>query len=703
MKEEFLELAKDFQDESSELLDAMEEHLLEIQESGMNDENINAVFRAAHTIKGSGRMFELDYLVQFTHAAENLLDEIRKKHIVMSEQILSTFFEVKDQMQALVNWSLTNNTSPSGDLEQNSLRLISILGQFLNGETPSQIVNTSVVHDEPQNVVSSSNTEDVVVQAVQNDMSNSDKPNRFSISISFDGKLISSGTDPMNYVRNLRGEGSVHNIQTRFPEIQDVMNFNAASSHIDITFEFETALSVEAILNIFEPILNLCRIEVVPIVANIEPIATISTSNNSNSEPITVLRNDSKEIENKIEKQEAVASGVKQQPAGEIKSSPTLRVEAHKIDTLINLIGEMVIVNSNVVQQIQNRGDKELMESISAMSRMLEDIREASMQTRMVPIAETFSKFKRIIRDLSKELGKDIELEIIGGDTELDKTVTEKIYDPLIHLVRNSLDHGIESPDARLQAGKNKTGKLTLKAFHEAGNIAIQIKDDGKGLNVEFLKAKAIEKGLLDPNAEISEKEAFGLIMMPGFSTAQKVSNISGRGVGMDVVRKNVEELRGTIDINSTEGVGTVITIRLPLTLAIIDGFLTKAGDAYYVFPLDMVVECIELTNDQIGAMSDNNYINLRGTLLNLLDLREFFEIKRSTSKRENILIVRFGEQTLGIIVNELKGELQTVIKPIGPVFKNVKGIGGATILGSGEVAMILDIPMLMQCINMLD
>jgi two-component system chemotaxis sensor kinase CheA len=258
-------------------------------------------------------------------------------------------------------------------------------------------------------------------------------------------------------------------------------------------------------------------------------------------------------------------------------------------------------------------------------------------------------------------------------------------------------------PDVRAQKGKNTTGHLLLKAFHDAGNIAIQIVDDGKGLDAGVLRAKAIEKQLIDPDVELTNKEAFNLIMMPGFSTAEVVSNISGRGVGMDVVRRNIEELRGSVDLDSVIDKGTTITIRLPLTLAIIDGFLTKVGDTFYVIPLDMIVECIELTSKQVEEMRKNNYINLRGSILPVIDLREYFEIKKVHSKRENIVIVRYAEQTVGIIVNDLHGEYQTVIKPLGIVFRNVKGIGGATILGSGEVAMILDVPMLLQCINKFD
>ena len=712
MKEEFADLINDFKEENGELLNSMEEALLEIQEKGMSDENISAVFRAAHTIKGSCGMFELDYLVKFTHVAENLLDEIRKKRIVMSEPILNLYFEVKDQLEALITWALANEAPPSGDLEQNSKYIMEQLNNFLNGGGASQTPpKDSAPKESAPQAPEATPVQEVHAQEVVPSEPASTAPteavagsNEYKISIKFFGNAIASGIDPMEFIKTLKLMGTVSNMRTDLSEVPDIMSFATNDAHLKFSLGYQTNKSSDEIRKIFEFAKDFCAIEIEEVCvqpATVAPqvVEVVATAPIKEDETQPVVQAQAAPVATPKPSTEKPNMEKPQ----EAKTAASLRVEAHKIDTLINLIGEMVIANSNVVQQIATRGDKELMESVSVVSRMLEEIREASMQTRMVPIGETFSRFKRIVRDLSKDLNKDIELDIIGCYTELDKTVREKIYDPLIHLVRNSLDHGIEMPDVRRANGKSATGKLVLKAFHEAGSIAIQIVDDGKGLDPAVLRAKAVEKGLLEADNTLSDKEAFNLIMMAGFSTAEKVSNISGRGVGMDVVRRNIEELRGTIELDSEVGKGTKITIRLPLTLAIIDGFLTRVGDTFYVVPLDMIVECIELTRKQVDEMRANNYINLRGSILPLLDLREFFETKRVHSKRENIVIVRFGEQTVGIIVNELHGEFQTVIKPIGAVFKNVKGIGGATILGSGEVAMILDIPMLLQSVNKLN
>lgn len=722
MKAEFAEQVNDFQEESSDLLDAMEEALLQIQKEGMNNENISAVFRAAHTIKGAGGMFELDYLVKFTHVAENLLDEIRKKHIVMSDPIINMFFEVKDHLQALVQWAIDNEGSPESNLEATSDFLAQQLNYYLNGGDPQTVFGqslsptTSVAIDSPvvtqeEEKVETSH-EETITPATHNEAPHFVAPSsrpvyRYKLYLRFVNHSFAHGIDPVEFLKTLKIAGTISELKTDMSSVPDLLNFDPSQTYFVFDMMYESTKSKEEIEQIFESAKEYCQ-------ASITPLETLSQEVQTpilpSVAPLTIEQTPpapvqpAMTIQSEIVVPSIIPSTPIVKPVADkeptIKTSASLRVEAHKIDTLINLIGEMVIANSNVVQKIATKGDKDLIESISVVSRMLEEIREASMQTRMVPIGETFSRFKRIVRDLSKDLGKDIELEIIGGETELDKTVTEKISDPLIHLVRNSLDHGIEMPETRKASGKPATGQLILKAFHEAGSIAIQIVDDGKGLDPAVLRAKAIEKGIIDADEVLSEKETLNLIMAAGFSTAEKISNISGRGVGMDVVRRNIEELRGTIELDSVVGKGTTITIRLPLTLAIIDGFLTRVGDTFYVVPLDMIVECIELTSKQVNEMKENNYINLRGSILPILDLREYFETKHIPSKRENIVIVRFASQTVGLIVNELHGEFQTVIKPLGPVFRNVRSVGGATILGSGEVAMILDIPMLLQSIN---
>jgi two-component system chemotaxis sensor kinase CheA len=325
--------------------------------------------------------------------------------------------------------------------------------------------------------------------------------------------------------------------------------------------------------------------------------------------------------------------------------------------------------------------------------RLVEDIRDSALQLRMVQIGETFNRFNRVVRDSSREMGKAIELVITGAETELDKSVVEKLGDPLMHLVRNAIDHGIESAALRAARGKPENGTVQLNAYHDSGNIIIEVIDDGGGLPREKIRQKAIDKGLIDGAATLSEHEVINLIFEAGFSTADRVTNISGRGVGMDVVRRNIQSLRGSVEVATVDGEGSTFTIRLPLTLAIIDGFLTGVGKASYVVPLDSVVECIELAD----VPENRNYLNLRGEVLPFVRLRELFGIHGAAPSRQNVVIVQYAGEKAGLVVDALLGEFQTVIKPLGVLFKNIRGIGGSTILGTGDVALILDVPALVS------
>ncbi|MDQ1340359.1 MAG: two-component system, chemotaxis family, sensor kinase CheA, partial [Campylobacterota bacterium] len=379
------------------------------------------------------------------------------------------------------------------------------------------------------------------------------------------------------------------------------------------------------------------------------------------------------------------------------QKSFSLRVDSSKIDIIMNQISEMVIANAKIAQLANQADNSELSESTIVMSDMLEELRSGVMNIRMVQVGESFSKFKRIVSDATKKLGKDIDFTIEGEETELDKMVVEKISDPLMHMLRNSVDHGIEMPNERTEKGKNPKGKVVLKTYHDAGMIVIEIKDDGKGLNKEAILKKAITNKIIKENQVLSDKEIFNLIFEAGLSTAEKVTDISGRGVGMDVVKRNIEDLRGTIDIASQTNKGSTITVRLPLTLAIIDGFLIQTGNTKYIIPLEMIAECIELDDRYKKTMKGNDFINLRDSILPLIDIRTYFKEEKRQTQRENVVVVRYGGYKMGLQVDELYGEFQTVVKPLGDIFKNVIGVNGGTILGSGEIALIFDIPRLIE------
>lgn len=664
----------EYKDESIELLNDMEVALLEIQEHGITLERINAIFRAAHTIKGSSGMLKLDHLVEFTHIAENLLDDIRNDKISFVNEMIDTFLRSKDHMTNLVLAYTTNiGQEPSPTLKGLSRSIMDELEHYA-GKTPVPKIQ-----------------EPIVLQQESCEVVN----NGWDIDIKFGSEVFKDGMEPAHFLRFLSTLGDVILFESDFSAIPPLSTIDARQCYINCFIKLESSASKEKIEDVFEFIKD-------DITLNLTAWESVKEENEKSNlleEQVTVevVENESKPVvvNNTSSSEESTLSVV----------SHTLRVDSEKIDTLINLIGEMVIANANVVQKSSEVNNDDLIESVSIVSHMLEEIRESAMKIRMVQIGETFNKFKRIVHDVSQKLGKDVELVITGGETEMDKTIVEKISDPLVHIVRNAMDHGLENTEERLTVNKKPKGRLSLNAFHDAGTIAIEISDDGRGLDEEKLFAKAVDKGLIDPHAKLTQKEIFNLIFEPGFSTASQITDLSGRGVGMDVVRRNIHALRGTVDIKSALGKGSTFTIRLPLTLAIIDGFLVRVGKTYYVIPLESVLECVELMQNNNEVMSGNQYINLRGTILPILSLRDFF-VEQEPAREdtiENVVIVKSGENKFGLIVEELLGEFQTVIKPLGKIYRGVKGIGGSTILGSGEVALIVDVPILINVIGALN
>ncbi|MBV5298209.1 MAG: chemotaxis protein CheA [Rhodoferax sp.] len=376
--------------------------------------------------------------------------------------------------------------------------------------------------------------------------------------------------------------------------------------------------------------------------------------------------------------------------------SRQVRVQAEKLDQLLDLVGEMVSASAAAHLKAKKSGQTELIEANAGLVQLVESMRALSNQLRMVRIGEVFNRFKRVSRDIASAMQREIDLVIEGEDAELDKSVVEKIGDPLMHLLRNAIDHGIEAPQARLARGKPARGTVLLSACHEPGGIVIEVADDGAGLNKERILAKAIERGLVPATQKLSDQEMIELIFLPGFSTTDTVSNISGRGVGMDVVRSSIQALRGSVQVQTQAGQGSRFTLHLPLTMAIIDGFLVSLGKTYFVIALNMVFECLELTDHS----ATSGYLDLRGHALPLVLLRQRFGERSPRPHKEHVVVVKSGQQQVGIVVDSLHGEMQAVIKPLPALFHHLPGIAGSTILGTGAVALILDVPSLMASIS---
>ena len=699
--------------ESRELLQQMEEALLHIEQAPDDQDNINAIFRAAHTIKGSAGLFGLDHVVAFTHVAESVLDKVRDGELPIDSDLVALLLAVCDHLGVLVNHIAEGGATDEQMLEDGD-RLVARLKIYL-GAPQTNSVGVPVMHDHP--------FEPEGGGAVETD--------NWHISLRFGRDVLKNGMDPLSFIRYLGTFGTLEHVVTLLDGIPPVAEMDPECCYLGFEISYKSDADKATIEGAFDFVRNDSRIRILPPHSKVsaylsliqdmpeeemrlgEILLKCGTLTSAELENSLLFQAGSNEhpprpigevlVEQHMVDATVVEAALKKQKLvkeHKTAESNLIRVDADKLDQLINLIGELTIAGAGADLVAQRAGIGELTEATTTMLRMVEAVRDSALTLRMVQIGATFTRFQRVVRDVSKELGKDIELVISGAETELDKTVVEKIGDPLTHLVRNAMDHGIESSEARLAAGKPAKGILRLNAFHDSGSIVIEVSDDGGGLKKDKLAAKAIERGLIPADHNLSDREIYNLIFEPGFSTADAVSNLSGRGVGMDVVRRNITALRGMVNLDSEEGVGTTVRIRLPLTLAIIDGFLVAVGKSSFVIPLDLVVECVELSAADRVASGDRHYINLRNQVLPYLRLREMFEVEGEPERRENVVVIQYGGTRVGLVVDALHGEFQTVIKPLGRIFSHINGIGGSTILGSGEVALILDVPKLVQLVS---
>jgi len=700
--------------EARELLEGMESALLQTEQQAADSETINAIFRAAHTIKGSAGLFGLDDIVKFTHVVESVLDKIRSNELALDGDLPSLFLESCDQISALVDNIGNDNDALDPALAGKGTALIDRLNVYL-GVAPAAIAVAAA--QTPTAAVVSADAGSEIVAETDN----------WHISLRFGPDVFRNGMDPLAFLRYLQTLGEIVAIET-LAELPAFDQFDAESCYAGFEIAFKSEADKATIEGVFEFVRDDARINILPprsrIADYVELIRALPEEEMRLGDILLQCGTlTSQELEHGLSAQAAIAADVslplgsilvdsgnvqpavvqaaveKQQQVKDAKTKQQrlIRVDADKLDHLINLIGELVIGGAGNKLLAHRSAIAELMESSESIGQLIEEVRDTALSLRMVQIGETFTRFQRVVRDVSKELGKDITLIVSGAETELDKTVVEKIGDPLMHLVRNSMDHGIEKADVRAERGKPLQGTIQLNARHDSGSIVIEVSDDGGGLNKDKILAKALEKGIVAPGQTLTDQEIYKLIFAAGFSTAEQVTNLSGRGVGMDVVRQNIEALRGTISIDSEMGVGSTMRIRLPLTLAIIDGFLVQVNESAFVIPLDMVVECIELSAEDRLQENTRSYINLRGEVLPYIRLRDVFDIDGQSEGRENIVVVQYAGVKAGVVVDGLLGEFQTVIKPLGKIFSHIRGIGGSTILGSGEVALIIDVAGLIE------
>ncbi|NKK69813.1 chemotaxis protein CheA [Rhizobium leguminosarum bv. viciae] len=654
-----------FRTEAAECLEAIEAGLLDLTHQLDNKDLVDAVFRGLHTLKGSGAMFGFEALAAFTHHCETAFDRVRKGEVAATSELVAAVLAAQDHMRALVD-------QPDADHGDTGHKLLAQLQAAVGGKeaAPAAVSVPAAVRDAAAK-----------------------KKNSWHIRFSLPANSMANGTNPLGLLDELRdlGECTVRANTSAIPPL-DALAPTELHISWDVTLTSEQDRS--AIDDVFIFVLDDMELSVeeisggaaataAPVEEKAEPAPAIAASAAPVS-PATVP--EFRPVEAVPAKREAPAA------VSQAKAAENVRVPAERLDELMDRVGELVIAQSRLSQLASASTDIALRSVSEEIERLSGELRDTMMVLRMVPVATLFSRFRRLVHDLARETGKVIELVTEGESTEVDKTVIERLADPLVHLVRNSIDHGLETPADRLASGKTEAGTVTLSARQAGGEVIISIKDDGRGINRERVRAKAESSGLIQPGQPLSDPELLQLIFAPGFSTAAAITNLSGRGVGMDVVKKTVEALRGAIDIVSVPGQGSEVSLRIPLTLAIIDGLLVRVGAGRYVIPLSAVEECLELSLEEDLRSRGRSFISLRDSLVPFLRLRDLFRTGTKPDVHQKVVVISTGTERVGLVVDQIIGDHQTVIKSMSKLHNNVATFSGATILGDGSVALILDV-----------
>ena len=687
-----------FFEESFENLDMMESNLLDLEVGRIDKELINGIFRAAHSIKGGAGIFSFEHIVNFAHAAETLLDEMRNGEHIVTQSLIDLLLRSGDVLRMMLS-ALQENTDY--DIQE---------AQACQDELQSAL------KDSMENPFADIDVADMLAAPVTKPATSEKPPSSatnkgWRIVFKPDLSMLKTGNDPINLFRELASNGELE-VKVDTSQIPAFAELDPQACYLNWELTLLADTERAAIDEIFEWVEDDCELHI--------------TALDSESSPSLPLQKEGKptlEAAPALDKSEAPTVEAAKEPAdkreesgvgriiGSVKDTKhthsathhateanSIRVGIDKIDNLINMVGELVITQSmldQIGENLDNSHVTQLRDGLAQLERNTRELQESVMRIRMLPISFSFNRFGRLVHDLGTQLGKKVELKLSGEHTELDKTVLEKMSDPLVHLVRNALDHGIETPEQRRAANKPETGVLHLHAFHQGGNIIIQISDDGAGFDVQKIRAKAIQKGLLSPEERPTNEQLYEFIFQPGFSTIEQVSDLSGRGVGMDVVRRNIRALGGTIEVKSKRGQGSTFSIRLPLTLAILDGQLVRVGQEIYILPLLSIIESLRAKPKLVNSLAGSAQVyRLRDEYIPILRLYDLFGITpRTTQLEQGLLVMVEGDgQKIGLFVDELLSQQQIVIKSLESNYQKVEGISGATILGDGSVALILDV-----------
>jgi two-component system chemotaxis sensor kinase CheA len=651
-----------FRVEAGELLDQVEQGLLDLTHRLDDMDLVNAVFRGLHTLKGSGAMFGFDALAAFTHHCETAFDRVRKGQVPATPALVGVILSAQDHMRGLVE----GNAS-----ESEGAAILASLQEAVDaasGGAAAPAKDAAPSAPAPATAA--------VAQAAG-----------WNIRFRLPPDSMANGTNPLMLLDELRELGSC-TVVALTDQVPPLPQLTPTHCHIGWDVTLVGDVSRDAIDDVFIFVMDDMELTVTPIAAEAEAesiatedavpaaVAAVAAPSAAPAAPVAAAND----------------TATARAPA---KADESVRVPAARLDSLMDRVGELVIAQSRL-SQLAHHGHDLVLRSVSEeIERLAGELRDTMMVLRMVPVASLFGRFRRLIHDLARDTGKTIVLVTEGEATEVDKTVIERLFDPMVHLVRNSCDHGLENAEQRVAAGKPEAGTVRLGAHQSGGEVVITIRDDGRGIDRARVRAKAEANGLIQPDQALSDQELLQLIFAPGFSTAAQITNLSGRGVGMDVVKRTIEGLRGTIDIQSVDGQGSTISLRIPLTLAIIDGLLVRVGASRYVIPLTAVEECLELSLEDDMRHRGRSLITLREKLVPFLRLRELFASGTKPDPYQKIVVVATGQGRVGLVVDQIIGNHQTVIKPMSPLHRGVSTFAGATILGDGEVALILDIAQL--------
>lgn len=665
-----------FQQEAQDLLALLEITLLDLEYAPGDGEMIDTAFRALHTIKGSGAMFGFEAVAAFTHHVETAFDMVRQGRLAPNRDLIAVGLRAQDHMRVLIE------APEAADLAAGAA-ILEALQRICDGEGAS----------EPESLTAPAEVPPV---------------RTWHIRMGLPRDAMANGTNPLLLLDELREMGEA-TVTARTDAVPSLAEIDPATCYISWQIVLRTSEPLSAIEDVFLFIRDDMDLEILPVdaapsgaaapaAAPLAPLqADASAASPARAVPVSQAAAPQAVSAPSASHQSAATQAAVSSERREARANASVRVPAERLDELMERVGELVITQSRLRQISILSNDQQVKAVAEEIERLVLELRDTTMGIRMLPIGSLFSRFRRVVHDLSRDLGKQVDLIMEGEETELDKTVIEQLNDPLVHMIRNSIDHGLEAPEERIAAGKAQRGRMVLAAQHAGTEVLITLTDDGRGLDRERIRERAEQRGLITPDAVLNDTELFQLLFQPGFSTAAAVTSLSGRGVGMDVVKRTVEGLRGTIDMSSAPGAGTKVTLRLPLTLAIIDGLLVRVGQGRYVVPLAAVEECVELTELEDARSRGLSFLNIRGELVPFLRLRELFNAKTPADRYQKVVVVSSSDMKVGLVVDQVIGDHQTVIKSMSKLHSDIQMFSGATILGDGAVALILDIPHLVS------